>query len=102
MLKSDLIQIITDKSKNLPAKDVSDTVSLMLEFMKSSLSSGNRIEIRGFGTFCLHYRPPRRAHNPRTKKSLITEAKYSAHFKPGKELKERVMKSQESYTIEEI
>jgi len=58
--------------------------------MSTILSQGGRIEIRGFGSFNLHFRPPRRAHNPKTGEKLVTNPKYAVHFKPGKELREKV------------
>lgn len=58
--------------------------------MSQTLGHGERIEIRGFGSFCLHYRPPRRAHNPKTGERVFTQAKYTPHFKPGKDLRDRV------------
>ena len=58
--------------------------------MGDTLSNGDRIEIRGFGSFSLHYRPPRKAHNPKTGEKLMTEPKHAAHFKPGKELRDQI------------
>ena len=58
--------------------------------MSEILNNGGRIEIRGFGSFNLHFRPPRRAHNPKTGEKLVTNPKYAVHFKPGKELREKV------------
>ena len=65
----------------------------MLEHMAQCLASGERIEIRGFGSFSLHYRPPRTGRNPKTGDSVDLSAKYVPHFKPGKELRERVNES---------
>ena len=62
----------------------------LIEQMSLSLSTGNRIEIRGFGSFSLHYRPPRMGRNPKTGEAVALAAKYVPHFKPGKELRERV------------
>lgn len=90
MVKSELIQRITNRQDNLSLKDVELSVNHLLEVMSDSLSNGDRIEIRGFGSFNLHYRPPRRAHNPKTGERVFTEAKHTPHFKPGKELRERV------------
>jgi integration host factor subunit beta len=69
--------------------------------MSEALIQGKRIEIRGFGSFSLHFRPPRRAHNPKTGQKVVTEAKYSPHFKPGKELRERVNASKDKTLIQE-
>ena len=84
---------------NIPEKQISDGISLILDTMQDTLSSGGRIEIRGFGSFSLHYRKPRKAHNPKTKEKLHTTAKYSPHFKPGKDLKDRVNNSKDSVAI---
>lgn len=90
MIKSELIVSLTTTMTHLPEKLVSNGVNLILEQMSEILVEGGRIEIRGFGSFALHYRPPRNAHNPKTGEKVRAEAKYSPHFKPGKELKERV------------
>ena len=90
MVKSELINKIAEKYNNLPAKDIEIGINNMIESMCQTLSDGGRIEIRGFGSFSLHYRPPRKAHNPKTGERVITQAKYTPHFKPGKELRDRV------------
>jgi len=58
--------------------------------MSQELATGGRIEIRGFGSFSLHYRPPRMGRNPKTGEPVALPAKYVPHFKPGKDLRERV------------
>lgn len=78
------------KQKHLPTKDVELAVKHLLELMSSSLASGQRIEIRGFGSFSLHYRPPRMGRNPKTGEAVALSGKYVPHFKPGKDLRERV------------
>ncbi len=95
MIKSKLIEKITERFAHLPEKSILEATNLILETMSKTLSSGERIEIRGFGSFSLHYRPPRNAHNPKTGEKVVTEAKYTPHFKPGKELKELVNNSQQ-------
>jgi integration host factor subunit beta len=90
MIKSQLIDNLAKKFSHVPENDVVETVNRIVKLMSDSLASGQRIEIRGFGSFSLHYRPPRNAHNPKTGEKMITQAKYSPHFKPGKELRERV------------
>ncbi|OGT58770.1 MAG: integration host factor subunit beta [Gammaproteobacteria bacterium RIFCSPHIGHO2_12_FULL_43_28] len=90
MIKSQLIGEISKHFPHLPEKDIALAVNHIIECMSTTLSNGGRIEIRGFGSFSLHFRPPRRAHNPKTGEKLITNPKYAAHFKPGKELRERV------------
>ena len=100
MIKSELISKLVNTFKDLPEKDIANSVNVLLEAMGKTLSRGERIEIRGFGSFSLHYRPPRNAHNPKTGKKVVTKAKYSPHFKPGKSLKERVNASREAVPIE--
>jgi integration host factor subunit beta len=90
LIKSQLITEISKRLSHLPEKDIALAINSVVEQMSNVLSEGGRIEIRGFGSFCLHYRPPRRAHNPKTGEKLVTEPKYAVHFKPGKELREKV------------
>ncbi len=90
MTKSELIEIIAQKQKHLSYKDIEFAVKTMIEQMAQTLSSGERIEIRGFGSFSLHYRPPRMGRNPKTGEPVQLSGKYVPHFKPGKELRERV------------
>jgi integration host factor subunit beta len=90
MTKSELIEVIARKQRHLPSKDVELAVKHLLELMSSSLASGERIEIRGFGSFSLHYRPPRMGRNPKTGEAVALSGKFVPHFKPGKDLRERV------------
>ena len=99
MVKSELISNIAAKQDNLSVKDVELAVNHILESMSQSLGQGERIEIRGFGSFSLHYRPPRRAHNPKTGERVFTQAKYTPHFKPGKDMRDRVNESRVSTEI---
>lgn len=99
MVKSELIQKMADKHDLLPLKDIEQCVNHLLERMSEALAERERIEIRGFGSFSLHYRPPRKAHNPKTGDRVYTVAKYTPHFKPGKELRDRVNASQAHYPI---
>ena len=100
MIKSELIINLANKFKDIPEKDSAESVNLLLDTMRDSLSQGGRIEIRGFGSFCLHYRPPRNAHNPKTGDKVVTVPKYSPHFKPGKALRERVNASKDTIAIQ--
>ena len=99
MIKSQLIESLAAKMTHLPEKQVNDGINVILGLMSEALVKGQRIEIRGFGSFSLHYRPPRNAHNPKTGEKVVTEAKHSPHFKPGKELKERVDASRDSVVL---
>lgn len=90
MTKSELIEAIAARQTQLSTKDVELAIKTILEHMSQSLSSGERIEIRGFGSFSLHYREPRRGRNPKTGDTVQLTGKYVPHFKPGKELRERV------------
>jgi integration host factor subunit beta len=88
--KSELIERIAAKQSQLSVKDVELAVKSILDYMADALATGGRIEIRGFGSFSLHYRKPRRGRNPKTGETVQLEGKYVPHFKPGKELRERV------------
>lgn len=90
MTKSELVEIIASKQTQLSVKDVELAVKTIIEHMSHSLSEGQRIEVRGFGSFSLHYRAPRTGRNPKTGESVQLPAKYVPHFKPGKELREQV------------
>jgi integration host factor subunit beta len=96
MTKSELIECIARKQKHLPAKDVELAVKHMLDVMSDSLSAGERIEVRGFGSFSLHFRPPRMGRNPKTGEAVALSGKYVPHFKPGKDLRERVNAGREN------
>jgi len=98
MTKSELIEVLARKQTNLAYKDVELAVKAMLEQMSEALSNGERIEIRGFGSFSLHFRPPRVGRNPKTGDSVPLPGKYVPHFKPGKELRERVNASRKNGT----
>lgn len=90
MTKSELIEILSRRQPHLKADDVDLAVKSLLEMMGGALAHGERIEIRGFGSFSLHYRPPRLGRNPKTGESVALPAKHVPHFKAGKELRERV------------
>ena len=90
MTKSELIERIVSHQGQLSAKDVELAIKTMLEQMTQSLATGERIEIRGFGSFSLHYRAPRIGRNPKTGQSVKLDGRYVPHFKPGKELRDRV------------
>ena len=93
MTRSELIELMASQQNQLTSKDVELAIKLMIDHMAGSLDSGERIEIRGFGRFSLHYREPRRGRNPKTGDAVELEGKHVPHFKPGKELRERVNRS---------
>lgn len=95
MTKSELIETLSRRQPHLDAGDVDLSVKALLEMMSQALSRGERIEIRGFGSFSLHYRPARIGRNPKTGDSVSLAGKHVPHFKPGKELRERVNLRQE-------
>ncbi|RPH99859.1 MAG: integration host factor subunit beta [Lysobacterales bacterium] len=90
MTKSELIDQLADFQKHLAHLDVELGVKSVLEQMSAALANGERIEIRGFGSFSLHYRAPRMGRNPKTGESVALPGKHVPHFKPGKALRERV------------
>lgn len=91
MTKSELIEVLAIDQPQLVYRDVELAVKGLLERLSGALVSGERIEVRGFGSFCLHHRPPRIGRNPETGATVHVPDKYVPHFKPGKELRERVM-----------
>ena len=92
MTKSELIENIARLQEHLPYKDVEAAVKALIDRMVQSLAEGDRVEIRGFGSFSLHFRPPRVGRNPKTGEPVPLDGKYVPHFKPGKALRERVNK----------
>ena len=93
--RSEIIEMIAHKQMHLPLKDVELSIKHILDLMSNSLSNGRRIEIRGFGSFSLHYRAPRIGRNPKTGEPVSLPGKYVPHFKPGKDLKMQVNKGKE-------
>lgn len=102
MTKSELIERIALRLDQLPVKDVELAVKVMLDSMSDVLSRGERIEIRGFGSFSLHYRAPRTGRNPKTGDAVELAGKYVPHFKPGKELRDRVNRRMRKETATEV
>ena len=90
MTKSELIARLAERYPQLVAKDADFAVKTILDAMADAMASGQRIEIRGFGSFSLHYRPPRIGRNPKTGESVALPGKHVPHFKAGKELREKV------------
>ncbi|MBC8518972.1 MAG: integration host factor subunit beta [Gammaproteobacteria bacterium] len=90
MTKSELIESLYKKLPHLAYTDVEMAVKTIIESMTDALGSGERIEIRGFGSFSLHHRPARMGRNPKTGASVELHEKFVPHFKPGKDLRERV------------
>jgi len=90
MTRSELVACLAARAKTLTTKDAELSVSLILEAMSDALRRAERIEIRGFGSFDVNYRQPRKGRNPKSGESVHVPAKYVPHFKAGKELRERV------------
>ncbi|MEO8409447.1 MAG: integration host factor subunit beta [Propionivibrio sp.] len=90
MTKSDLIARLAERFPQLVAKDADFAVKMILDAMSEALAKGDRIEIRGFGSFSLNYRPPRVGRNPKSGDKVSVPEKWVPHFKAGKELRERV------------
>jgi integration host factor subunit beta len=90
MTRSKLISRLTDCFPQLSPKDTGLAVKIILDMMRDTLSSGGRIEIRGFGSFALNYRPSRVGRNPKSGEQVNVPEKWVPHFKAGKELRQRV------------
>lgn len=99
MVRSELVRVLSKKLPDLEATDVELAVNCMLEQMITTLQSGERIEIRGFGSFDLRHHPAHIARNPKTGESVSTPAKVRIHFKPGKEMRDRVHASRDKCRI---
>jgi integration host factor subunit beta len=94
MTKSELIDRLSEQHKHLKHEDVELAVKSIIEQMSGALADGDRIEIRGFGSFSLHYRAPRMGRNPKTGEAVALPGKHVPHFKPGKLLRVRVDSSE--------
>ncbi len=90
MTKSELIETLSMKQTHLMQKDVELSVKLILDKISNALAEQQRVEIRGFGSFALHHRPARLGRNPKTGAAVHIPPKYVPHFKPGKEMRERI------------
>ena len=101
MVKSELVRALNEKLSKHQLGDVELAVNCLLKHMADALVQGERIEIRGFGSFNLHHRPPRSARNPKTGEMFQLPAKVAIHFKPGKEMRDRVNAAREQYVIVE-
>ncbi len=90
MTKSELIEALAARQAHLRTDDVDMAVKTVLEQMSATMAKGERIEIRGFGSFSLHFRPARIGRNPKTGEPVALTGKHVPHFKPGKELRDQV------------
>ncbi len=90
MTRSELIQQLALRRSQLTIKDIELTIRTILDELSRAMAKGERVEIRGFGSFSLNYRPPRKGRNPKSGAPVMIPAKYIPHFKAGKELRERV------------
>ncbi len=94
--RKDLIEIISNNQNQLPLKDVQLTINTIIKTMTKSLANGERIEIRGFGSFSLRYKSPRMGRNPKTGEIVAIHGHYVPHFKPGKDLRKQVNEGKET------
>jgi integration host factor subunit beta len=99
VVKSELIRALSEKLPELAAKDVELAVNCVLEQMIAAQENGERIEVRGFGSFSLHHLAARVGRNPKTGEAVQLPKKVALHFKPGKELKDRVDAVSSKYRI---
>ncbi len=91
MTRSELIEQLSQRFVQLTPHDTELSVRVILDAMTDSLNKGVRVEIRGFGSFSLSYRPPRSGRNPRTGLNVEVLAKWAPHFKAGKQLREKLL-----------
>jgi integration host factor subunit beta len=101
MTRSELVAALAERQSHLLSRDVESAVNCLLKHMAEALVQGERIDIRGFGGFDLHHRPPRIARNPKTGEAVNLPAKVAVHFKPGKDMRERVDAASDKFSITE-
>ena len=101
MLKSDLVNSLNEKLPELQKRDVELALNCILGQLENALVQGGRIEIRGFGSFDLRHRPSRIARNPKSGEAVHLPAKVAIHFKPGKEMRDRVNAASDTFGITE-
>ena len=101
MVKSEMVRALNEKLPDMQSDDVELAVNCMLQHMKDAVVKSERIEIRGFGSFDLRHRPPRIARNPKTGEAVNLPAKAAIHFKPGKEMRDRINASRDKFGITE-
>ena len=101
MVKSEFVRALNEKLPDRQLDDVELAVNCLLKHMADALVQGERIEVRGFGSFDLHHRAPRIARNPKTGEAVDLPAKVKVHFKPGKDMKDRVNTARDQCEIEE-
>lgn len=99
MLKSELIVRLAEKIPHIPVRTINNGVNHLIQLMSDALADNQRIEIRGFGSFSTKHRLAREAHNPKTGEKMQTAEKVSPHFKPGKDLRDRINASRESHEL---
>ena len=101
MVKSDLVNALNERLPELQKRDVELALNCILGQLENALVQGGRIEIRGFGSFDIRHRPPRIARNPKSGEALYLPAKVAIHFKPGKEMRDRVNAASDTFGITE-
>ena len=101
MVKSEFVRALNEKLPDSRLDDVESAVNCLLKYMADALVQGERIEIRGFGSFDLRNRPARTARNPRTGEAVNLPGKVKVHFKPGKEMRDRVDAARDQCDITE-
>ncbi len=101
MIKSELVNVLNDKLPELQKKEVELALNVILRQLENALVSGERIEIRGFGSFNCRQRPARIARNPKSGEAVNLPAKVTIHFKPGKEMRDRVNAASDKFEITE-
>lgn len=99
MTRSKLIQLLAEKQLSLSYKETEAIIKEIFDQMAEALGQGKRIEIRGFGSFSVRFRKPRKARNPKTGEQVQKEGKYAPYFRPGKELRERVNSSAKEFPL---
>lgn len=90
MVRSELAELLHERFPKFTRGDIDAAIAVIIDGVAETLAAGGRVEIRGFGVFSLNHRPPRIGRNPATGAAVNVPAKWTPHFKPGKELREAV------------
>ena len=90
MIRSELLQTLADENPGLKPDEIERIVEIFFDEITKRLSSGGRVELRGFGAFSTRERRPRKGRNPRTGEPVEVPAKRVPYFKPGKEMRAKL------------
>jgi integration host factor subunit beta len=102
MIRSELVLRLAELNPHLYEKDCEAVVRAVLGKIEDALAAGDRVEIRGFGAFSVKDLRARQGRNPRTGESVAVKEKKAVQFKPGKEIRQRLMNTDRPDTLPEL